>query len=464
MADHFDLVVIGSGPAGEKGAAQAAYYGKNVAIVDKAPKPGGAPVFNAGIPSKTLRETALYLTGFQNRDVYGLSLAVDPALALEHLRLRTGHVIDVMEAAVEKNLERHSIEFISGTATFSGPHSLTVDGKRTLEADVILVATGSRPFHAPGIDFEDPDIYDSESILGMDKPFQSIVVIGGGAVGCEYASIMAALGLDVTLTDMADRLVPFMDDEISDELAKAFKRIGVKMLMGQGSATIERDGDGLKVTMGDGSEVRPEKVLFAAGRTGNIEGLGLEEVGIKLDERKRIVVDDRYQTSLEGVFAGGDVIGPPALASVSMEQGRVAICHAFGIPFKQKVDPFPPIGVYSVPEAASVGITEELAKERGLPYETGRANFAENTRANITGQTDGLIKLVFDRNDLRLLGVHILGDQAAELIHLGQSVIHNAGTIEEFIDTTYNVPTRTECYKYAAYDGLGRVHQLKKSN
>lgn len=294
----------------------------------------------------------------------------------------------------------------------------------------------------------------------MEKPFESIVVIGGGPVGCEYASIMAALGLEVTLTDMAEDLVSFMDHEISTLLADSFRRGGMNLVLGQGSSTIERDEKGLRVVMGDGTEIRPNKVLFAAGRSGNSEGLELEGAGVKLDERKRVLIDDRYQTNLEGVFAAGDLIGPPALASVSMEQGRVAICHAFGIPFKQKVDPVPPLGVYSVPEVAAVGTTEEEAQQKGIDYEVGRASFSDNTRARITGLMDGLIKLIFRKDDLRLLGAHIIGDQATELIHLGQSVMHHDGQIDDFIETTYNVPARSEIYKYAAYDGLGRLQRF----
>ena len=464
MADEFDLVVIGSGPAGEKGAAQAAYYGKKVAVIDRSGRAGGAPVLNAGIPAKTLRETALYITGFRNRDVYGLSLNVDRRLALDHLRRRTGEVINTMQAAVAQNLERHGVEFVPGQASISKDKTVHVEsphGNRELKGKVVLIASGSRPFHPPGIDFTDPDIYDSETILSMNEPFDSIVVIGGGAVGCEYASIMAALGIDVVLTDMATRLVPFMDAELSEELAACFDRVQMKLVLGKGGATISRDEHGLRVIMGTGEELRPEKVLFAAGRAGNIEGLGLEEAGIVIDGRGRITVDDRYETSVDGIYAAGDVIGPPALASVSMEQGRVAICQAFGIEFKQKVDPVPSFGIYSIPEAAGVGLNEQQAAEAGTKIETGRARFADNTRAGITGLTEGWLKLVFDPSDLRLYGVHVIGDMASELVHLGQSVIHNAGTIEEFIDTTYNVPTRTEIYKYAAYDGLGRLQHVE---
>lgn len=466
MTDKFDLVVIGSGPAGEKGAAQAAYYGKKVAVVDKAGRAGGAPVFNAGIPSKTLRETALYITGFRSRDVYGISLDIKPKFALEHLRRRTGEVVETMESVVAQNLARHQVEFIPGSASVREDKTVAVDspnGERILQGDAILIATGSRPFRPPGIDFDDPGIDDSESILSMKEPFESIVVIGGGAVGSEYASIMAALGLEVTLTDLADRLVPFMDAEISQELATCFQNAGMRLILGQGSAKISRDDNGLRVETGTGEEIRPDKILWAAGRSGNIEGLGLDEAGISVDERGRIIVDERYQTSVPRIFAAGDVIGPPALASVSMEQGRVAVCQAFGIPFKQKVDPVPPVGVYSIPEVAAVGMTEEEAKAKNLTFEVGRARFANNTRAGISGLTEGLLKLVFDPADLRLYGVHILGDMASELIHLGQSVIHNAGTIDEFIDTTYNVPTRTEIYKYAAYDGLGRRQSAESS-
>jgi NAD(P) transhydrogenase len=460
-ADRFDMVVIGSGPAGEKAAAQAAYFGKRVAVVEQSPEPGGAAVTNASIPSKTLRETAMYITGFRRRDVYGLRLTLDPEATLAQLRTRTARVIETMTDAVRVNLKRHAVEFVHGRARLGSDRTVHVrvdDGQeRVLHGDVALIATGSRPFHPPDIPFDDRDVHDSTTVLDIDRPFSSIVVVGGGAVACEYASVFTALGIDVALVAAGGRLLPFLDGEISELLAQTFSGMGMRLVLGGGRAAVTRDGEGLRVTLASEEQIRPDKVLFAAGRAGNTEGLGLKEVGVRIDDRSRIVVDETFRTTADWVFAAGDVIGPPALASVSMEQGRVAACHAFGIPFKETVDSIPPFGVYSVPETAMVGLTEETAAAKGIDYEVGRGWFAGNARATIAGATDGLVKLVFQRADRKLLGVHVLGDLAPELIHQGQAVLNYGGTIDYFIHSTFNVPTESEAYKYAAYDGLQRL-------
>jgi NAD(P) transhydrogenase len=460
--DQFDMVVIGSGPTGEKGAAQGAYFGKRVAVVERSPAPGGAAVSNAVIPSKTLRETALYITGFRRREVYGLGLTLDPEATVVQLRRRTAQVIETVTDAVRRNIERHAIEFVRGQARLGSNRTVrvTLDSRqeRVLRGDVVLIATGSRPFRPPGVEFDDPDVHDSETVLGIDRPFSSLVVIGGGAVGCEYASIFTALGYDVTLVDSGERLVSFLDAEISQLLAAAFSSMGMRLVLGGGRATVTRDQNGLRVTLASGEQISADKVLFASGRIGNSDGLGLEEAGVQVDERKRIIVGKTFQTTAEAIYAAGDVVGPPALASVSMEQGRVAACYALGIPFKEIVDPMPPFGVYSVPEVAMVGLTEESAVVQGTDYEIGRGWFAGNARATIAGATDGLVKLVFRRDNRRLLGVHVLGEHATELVHLGQTVLNYGGTIDYFIHTTFNVPTVSEAYKYAAYDGLQRIH------
>ncbi|HEX2053061.1 MAG TPA: Si-specific NAD(P)(+) transhydrogenase [Actinomycetota bacterium] len=461
MVESFDFVVIGSGPAGEKAAALAAYFDKKVAIVERQPVPGGSPVTNAGIPTKTLRETALYLTGFRRREVYGVSLELKPDVTVERLRSRTAEVIETMSRTVRSNLERHGIELVPGEGRLAPGRRVIVrtpDGaERTLQAERILIATGSRPFHPPGIPFEDPDVYDSEEIVKVDRPVRSTVVIGAGPVGCEYASIFTALGAEVCLIDGAPRLLPFLDAEMSDLLAETFEKEGMRVLLNAGRAQVRRDEQGIRVDLPSGQTLRPEQVLMAAGRAGNTEGLGLEEAGIEVDERKRIRVDAQYRTTAEGIYAAGDVIGPPALASVSMEQGRVAAYHAFDTPFENVVDPLAPFGVYSIPEVAMVGLTERAAAEQGIDYEVGRGWFSRNARANISGATEGLVKLVFRKDDRTLLGVHILGDIAAELISHGQVAVQAKMPIDHFIQWTYNVPTLSEAYKYAAYDGLQRL-------
>jgi NAD(P) transhydrogenase len=455
------MVVIGCGPAGEKAAAQAAYFGHRVAVVERSPAPGGAVVQNGEIPSKTLRETALYITGFRRREVYGLGLTLDPEATVAQLRARTTTVIETMTDEVRSNLDRHAIELVHGVGRL-GPDrtvNVTLDagGERALRGRIVLIATGSRPFRPESVPFDDPDVYDSETVLDIDRPFGSLVVIGGGAVGCEYASIFTALGVDVTLVDSGERVLSFFDGEISRLLARAFSGMGMRLVLGGGRALVSRDEDGLKCMLATDEELRPDKVLFASGRVGNIEGLGLDEAGVQVDDRNRIVVDQEFRTTAESIYAAGDVVGPPALASVSMEQGRVATCYALGIPFKDTVDSMPPFGVYSVPEAAMVGLTEESARAQGIDYEVGRGWFAGNTRATIAGATDGLVKLVFRRESRELLGVHVLGDHAAELVHQGQAVLNYGGTIDYFIHSTFNAPTVSEAYKYAAYDGLQRL-------
>jgi NAD(P) transhydrogenase len=459
MNERFDLVVIGAGPAGEKAAAQAAYFGKRVAVVERSVVPGGTPATTGGMPTKTMREAALYLTGFRRRNVYGIGLDLSPEISLERIRERAEDIVQLATATVRENLDRHGIELVRGDARLGADRSVVLkgEGERVLKGDVVLIATGSRPFRPATVPFDDPEVYDSESILEIDGLPHRLVVVGGGPVGCEYASLYAALDVEVTLVDAGERLLPFMDAEISDVLAEAFAGMGIRLVLGQGVATIGRQEGELAVTLADGEIVRPKGVLFAAGRAGNTDDLGLSEAGIEVDQRGRIVVDDQYRTSAEGVYAAGDVIGPPALASVSMEQGRVAICHAFGIPFKESIDQLPPFGVYSIPEVAMVGMTEQGAAAAGIEHEVGRAWFAQNARARIAGATDGLVKLVFRRKDRALLGAHVMGDIASELVHLPQSVLHAGGTIDRFIHTTFNVPTYAEAFKYAAYDGLQRL-------
>jgi NAD(P) transhydrogenase len=458
--ERFDFVVIGAGPAGEKAATQAAYFGKRVAIVDERPDPGGIAVTDAGIPTKTLRETAQYITGYRHRDVYGISLSLDARLKLERLMARTAEVRRIMTEAVRANLGRMGVTFVHGRARIARDRAVRVSAPgpdRVLAGDVVLVATGSRPHHPPGIPFSDPAVDDSAGILELDHLPRSLLVVGGGAVGCEYASIFTALGVEVTLAEMAGRLLGFADAEAARLLAEIFVSRGTRVLLGTSLESVERSGERLCVRLSDGRVLEPDHVLFAGGRVGNTTDLGLEEAGVEVDGRGCIRVDSHFRTTAPGIYAAGDVIGHPALASVSMEQGRVAACHAFQIPFKEAVDPLPPFGVYSIPELAMVGQTEEAAVAAGTDHVVGRCPFRRNTRARIAGVTEGFLKLVFRREDRLLLGAHIVADIASELVHLGQCVIRQGLPIDWFIHTTFNVPTYTEAYKYAAYDGLQRL-------
>jgi NAD(P) transhydrogenase len=463
MPERFDLVVIGSGPAGEKAATQAAYFGKRVAVVERRATPGGIAVSDAGIPTKTLRETALYLTGFRHREVYGISLALDAKLKLERLTRRTAELRELMTEVVFENLRRMGVAFVHGAGRLGPDRTVIVaapGGERVLEAEVVLIATGSRPHHPDGLPWGDPGVSDSERILTLDRLPRSMLVVGGGAVGCEYASIFTALGVEVVLAEAAPQLLAFADREMAEALAAIFVKDGMRVKLGACLDGLTRAGDRLVATFRGGGTEAVGHVLFAGGRIGNTEGLGLAEAGVDIDAKGRVRVDGHFRTTAPGIYAAGDVIGPPALASVSMEQGRVAACHAFAIPFKGEVDPLPPVGVYSVPELAQVGLTEDAARATGVAVETGRCPFAKNTRARIAGTTDGLVKLVFRRDDRVLLGVHIVGDIAAELIHVGQIATAEARPIDWFIHHTFNVPTYTEAYKYAAYDGLQRVAKV----
>jgi NAD(P) transhydrogenase len=460
MAAKYDLVVLGAGPAGEKGAAQAAYFGKRVAVVDPNPRPGGIAVSTAGIPTKTLREGAIYLWGLGQS-----AIGVRPASAQDSWHLLMARKLEVSEfmtKAVERNLVRHGIERIRGRGCFlPGGRRVEVEkvgGERVvLEADVVLLASGSKPRHLPNIPMGDPDVHDSESILGIESAPESILVIGGGPLGCECASIFAGLGVKVTVVEAGTHLPPALDVEMARVLAESFNSMGIRVIPTVSVSDVVREGNALEARLADGRTLRAKKILIAVGRRPQIEGLGLAEAGVEIDSGGWVQVDDRYATSAPGVFAAGDVIGPFGLASTAMEQARVAVCHAFGFEYKKETDRFGPSYVFSIPEAAWVGLTEEQARASGIAHEVGRSSFGTNAKARISGFPDGLVKLVFRVPDKVLLGVHIVGELASELVHIGQFVMHDGGTIDRFIDATFAVPTRSEAYKYAAYDGLMRL-------
>ena len=473
MRSSFDLVVIGAGPAGEKGAAQAAYLGKKVAIVEASSYPGGIAVNSAGIPTKALRESAIYLSGLGHRaqdlPVPGSSSLeseqtseTSPSSLLAPLLARKTDVTNLTIQAVRRNLTRHRIELIQGYAHIKAGRIVEValpdGGTRILEAKIVLLATGSSTV-VPEWSLDDPGVFDSDSILNIESLPDSIVVVGGGAVGCEYASIFATLGVRVMLLCGGERLLPQYDLEISRVLAESFNTMGIRVMPGATVHSLCRSGQWLEVGLETKKSVRGEIVLMAVGRRARIQGLGLEEVGVELGPDGNVKVDGSFRTSVDGIFAAGDVIGPPGLAATSMEQARVAMCHAFGFDFKLAVDPLCPKYVFSIPEVASVGKSEGEAKADGVQYEVGRASFANNAKARISGFADGLIKLLFRASDKRLIGVHIVGEGASELIHLGQFVLREGKSIDTFIHATFAVPTRSEAYKYAAYDGLMRLER-----
>ncbi|MDP9182464.1 MAG: FAD-dependent oxidoreductase, partial [Actinomycetota bacterium] len=379
------------------------------------------------------------------------------------LRKRTNDVIATMAGQVRQNLDRHRVELVRGRARLGGGGVVHVStrrgGSRKLRGEAVLIATGSRPFHPPGIPFDDPDVLDAEGVLEIETPPHSVVVVGGGAIGCEHASIFTALGSQVTLVDRGTRLLSYVDAELSHLLGRIFVDMGMTLRLGAGIDRVIRDAGGLLVVLDDGAELRPEKVLVASGRSGNTEALDLSAAGVEIDDRGRIVVDSSFRTTAAGVYAAGDVIGPPALASTAMEQGRVAAAAALGMHSAAVIDPSPPTGIYSIPEIASVGLTEEAAAASGDGYVIGRGRFQANSRANISGATEGMVKLVVDRLSRRVLGVHILGESATEAIHVGQAVVKHGDSVDYFITTTLNVPTLCEAYKYAAYDALQRLNE-----
>jgi NAD(P) transhydrogenase len=464
----FDLIVIGSGPAGEKAAAQAAYFGKHVALVESAADPGGACINTGTIPSKILRESALYFSGLKQRGLYGIDYSLREGLTVKDFTHRKDVIVDLEREKVRKNLAAHHVDVIAGSGAFADPHTVVVtsppNSSISLRGEFILIATGSRPHRPAEIPFDDKCVFDSDSVLKMDRIPQSLVVVGGGVIGCEYASIFTAIGVKVSLVDGRDRVLPFLDAELSELLRIRLSGLGVEFFLEERVAKTERAKSGVRLELKSGKALEADAALFAAGRRGTVDGLGLEKVGLALNQRGYIDVNQSYQTSVPSIYAAGDVIGFPALASTSMEQGRVAVCHAFGFDYKKRVASELPMGVYTIPEISAMGETEQSCKEKKIAYEVGRARYANNARGAMAGDTSGLLKLVFQRSDRKLLGVHIIGESATELIHTGMMVLEFGGKIDAFIEFVFNFPTLSEMYKYAAYDGLGNLagHKLRE--
>ncbi len=466
--ESFDLIVIGSGPAGEKGAAQAAYFGKRVALVERGPNLGGAGVNTGTIPSKTLRESALYFSGLRQRGLYGIDYSLREGLTVQGFMHRKDAVVSAERLKIASNLASHKIELISGIASFEDPHTIHVvdssGATRELRGQAILIATGSTPHRPPEIPFDDKTIFDSDSILAMDCLPKSMIVVGGGVIGCEYASIFTAMGVEVTLVDGRERLLPFLDAEISELLRARLASLGLKILFQERAKGTERVAGRVRMTLASGKVLQAETALLAAGRRGAVAGLHLEKAGLGINDRGNIDVNNHYQTHVRHIYAAGDVIGFPALASTSMEQGRVAMCHAFGFPYKERLASQLPMGIYTIPEISAVGETQETCEIRKINYQVGRAKYANNARGQMIGESTGMLKLIFRTDNKQLLGVQIFGENATELIHLGMLVLESGGTIDRFIELVFNFPTLSELYKYAAYDGLGNLagHKMRE--
>lgn len=454
----YDLIVVGAGPAGQSAAELSAYFGRRALIVEQN-RPGGVVTTTGGAPTKTLREAALYLTGFRQEEVYGVRAAVPLADALPIVAARIAHVRDHLQETVARQFAARDIAYVRGTARLGPGRTVLVatpDGEtRELTAHTILIATGSRPTHFPGIPFDDPDVYDSDQIYSIKTAPNDAVIVGGGAIGVEFATVFTALGVPVTLVSQSDRLLPSIDGELAGLMADEFERRGVRLILGAGADAVARVDGRLTVTLSTGAVLATDVVLFAAGRTPNTEGIGLEDAGVQLDARGRILVDRYHRTTAAGIYAAGDVVGS-GLASTAMQQGRAAACHALGLVFGVAIDQVASSAVYGLPEVAGVGLTEDQVRAAGTPYVVGRCDLAETARGAIAGH-GGLLKLILRADDRRLLGVHCIGDIASELVGLGQVVLHVSGTVEAFLMLSLNMPTYSYAYHDAALDALARL-------
>jgi NAD(P) transhydrogenase len=457
----YEWVVIGSGPAGEKGAAQAAYFGKRVALVEREAHLGGAAANTGTLPSKTLRETALYLSGFRQRGLYGIEAnLIERASVADFLR-RKRIVRDQERQRIVSNLDHHHIDIYRGTATFQDPHHLQVHrengGVTTLQSEYFLIATGSRPYRPPLFPFGEPGIYDSDTVLDIAEIPQSMLVAGGGVIGCEYACIFASLGVKVTVIEAQGQILSFLDDDVSAALKERMESLGVVFYLNNKVRSVSPTTDGrYRISLESGAFVTAETILVASGRSGNIEELNLPAVGLEADSRGKIPVNEHFRTMVPNIYAAGDVVGNPALASVAMEQGRLAACDAFHLEYKREMASILPFGIYTIPEVSVVGETEEDARAKGIPVVAGMARFRDNARGQIIGEQTGFLKLVFHAPDMKLIGAHIIGELATELIHIALTAILAGQGADLFIRTCYNYPTLSEAYKYATYDALGR--------
>ena len=455
-AAAYDLIVIGSGPAGEKGALTAAYFGKKVALVEKNVLVGGAVANTGTLPSKTLRETALALSGFRARELYGVDLSLGREATVADFMHHEKIVASNERARIHQYLKRLSVELIHGNASFVDAHTLRVKGpagERVLHGGTILVATGSSPFRPPEFAFADDRISDSDEILHLARMPKSMVVVGAGVIGSEYACTFAALGTKVHLVDGKDRLLAFLDAEVSAGLAHAMKRLGIVFHWNERVSACEAPhgkGD-VTLTLSSGAVLTADTVLVAAGRTSNTEQLDLAAAGVTQGARGLIPVDTQYRTNVSHIYAAGDVIGAPALAATGVEQARVAMSHAFDLGFKSEVSPILPYGIYTIPEVSMAGETEESLREKKIDYVAGKALYSENARGQIIGDRSGFLKLLFRRSDMKLLGIHVIGEQASELIHVGLAALLLDAGWDLFNRICFNYPTLGVMYQRAAY-------------
>jgi len=457
----YDFIVIGSGPAGQRAAIQAAKLGKKVAIIDRINGLGGVSVHTGTIPSKTLREAALYLSGWDQRGLYGHSYRLKNDLTMDDLMQRLNITLQHEVEVIRHQLHRNGVEIIEGIATFIDDHTVSIKKSDSSEeecrADYFLIAVGSRPIRPEGIPFDNAAVIDSDGVMSLNKMPASMVVVGAGVIGVEYASIFSTMDVKVTLLDGRPGMLGFLDNEIVDELLHSLRDRGVAIRLGENvSEVTERDDGCVDVLTDRGKKIKSELVLFAAGRIGSTWALKPENAGIETDARRLIAVNDHFQTSVPHIYAAGDVIGFPSLASTSMEQGRLAASHAFNHVETASPENFP-FGIYAVPEISMVGMTEQELREKDIPFEIGVARLRETARGQIMGIEEGILKILFSLENRKILGVHILGEGATELIHIGQAALVLGGTLDYFIDNVFNYPTLAEAYKMAALDAWNRV-------
>jgi len=461
IVEEFDLIVIGSGPAGRRAAIQAAKFGKSVLVVENRLRVGGVSVHTGTIPSKTLRETVLNLSGWRERGFYGLAYRVKKDIEGKdlgaRLRMTLDHEIDVLE----HQFARNGVRTVAGRAHFLDPHRIavvTAEGESIFGAAKFVIAVGTAPHRPPHIPFNDANIFDSDNVASDPRVPRSLTVVGAGVIGLEYATIFSALDVPVTLVEPREQFLEFIDREIIEEFVHELRKRGMQLRLGVKVESVEIDEAGYAVSLlSDGRRIRTEMLLYAAGRVGATANLGLDACGLIADDRGRLKVDPAtFQTAAPHIYAAGDVIGFPSLASTSMEQGRIAACHAFGAPMPPAPDYFP-YGIYAVPEISTVGLTEQEVRQKAIPYECGIARFRETSRGHIMGLQGGMMKLIFSLKTRRLLGAHIIGEGATELIHIGQAVLNLKGTVDYFVENAFNYPTLAEAYKIAALDAFNRM-------
>jgi len=465
MVYDYDLLVIGSGPGGQKAAIAAAKLDRRVAVVERPEMLGGVCVNTGTIPSKTLREAILYLTGIDQREIYGQSYRVKDEITVADLTARISHVISRENDVVRNQLARNRVTIIGGLAYFVGPHAVEIDDgagrTRKVTADKIVIATGTRPARPASVAFDDKTIIDSDGIIHLEKVPRSMVVAGAGVIGIEYASMFAALGTKVTVVEKRDRMLEFCDEEVVEALKYHLRDLAVTFRFGETVASVENHPDGAITILRSGKKIPADTVLYSAGRQGMTNGLNLPAAGLSADERGRISVDEFFRTKVDHIYAVGDVIGFPALASTSMEQGRLAARHAFGEAVTSSSIP-QPIGIYSIPEISFVGRTEAELTDACVPFEVGVSRYRELARGQIVGDSYGVLKLLVSPADGTLLGVHVFGTGATELIHIGQAVMGCGGTVDYLVDAVFNYPTLAESYKVAALDATNKMRAVTR--